>query len=114
MRDYQESVTTGQTDAWTDAGQSDAYVLLCFAGDTIVLFPSKLFLNPLSLVGLDCFEDLQCFIIIFQSYRDLKVGEYPISEMEVARPWLEFAYSASQELNHYTTATPSNHLEFQL
>ena len=30
MRDYQESVTTGQT----DAGQSDPYVLLCFAGDT--------------------------------------------------------------------------------
>ena len=30
MRDCQESVTTGQT----DAGQSDPYVLLCFAGDT--------------------------------------------------------------------------------
>ena len=32
MRDYmyQESVTTGQT----DAGQSDPYVPLCFAGDT--------------------------------------------------------------------------------
>ena len=28
--DYQESVTTGQT----DAGQSDPYVPLCFAGDT--------------------------------------------------------------------------------
>ena len=42
MRDYQESVTTGQTDTWTDrhtdgqtdAGQSDPYVPLCFAGDT--------------------------------------------------------------------------------
>ena len=33
MRDYQ-SVTTGQTDAQTDAGQSDPYVPLCFAGDT--------------------------------------------------------------------------------
>ena len=32
MRDYQESVTTGQTQ--TDAGQSDTYVPLCFAGDT--------------------------------------------------------------------------------
>ena len=30
MRDYQESVTTRQTD-----GQSDPYVPLCFAGDTI-------------------------------------------------------------------------------
>ena len=30
MRDYQESVTTRQT----DAGQSDPYVSLCFAGDT--------------------------------------------------------------------------------
>ena len=30
MRDYQESVTTGQT----DTGQSDPYVPLCFAGDT--------------------------------------------------------------------------------
>ena len=42
MRDYQESVTTGQIHRWTDtqtdrrqdAGQSDPYVLLCFAGDT--------------------------------------------------------------------------------
>ena len=37
-RDYQESVTIGQTDARThtktDAGQSDPYVPLCFAGDT--------------------------------------------------------------------------------
>ena len=30
MCDYQESVTTGQR----DAGQSDPYVPLCFAGDT--------------------------------------------------------------------------------
>ena len=30
MREYQESVTTGQT----DAGQSDPYVPLCLAGDT--------------------------------------------------------------------------------
>ena len=30
MCDYQEGVTTGQT----DAGQSDPYVPLCFAGDT--------------------------------------------------------------------------------
>ena len=39
MRDYQESVTTGQTDTrthrQTDAGQSDHYVPLCLAGDTI-------------------------------------------------------------------------------
>ena len=38
MRDYQESVTTGQTDrqidGQTDAGQSDPFVPLCFAGDT--------------------------------------------------------------------------------
>ena len=36
--DYQESVTTRQTDIWmdgqTDAGQSDPYELLRFAGDT--------------------------------------------------------------------------------
>ena len=30
MHDYQDSVSTGQT----DAGQSDPYVPLCFAGDT--------------------------------------------------------------------------------
>ena len=35
MSDYQESVSTGQTDRQTDAGQSDPYVLLCFAGVTI-------------------------------------------------------------------------------
>ena len=34
MPDYQESVTTGQTNGQTDAGQSDPYVPLCFAGDT--------------------------------------------------------------------------------
>ena len=42
MRDYQESVTTrqtdrrtdGQTDGQTDAGQSDPYVPLCFTGNT--------------------------------------------------------------------------------
>ena len=34
MRDYQESVTTGQTDGQTDARQSDPYVPLCFAGNT--------------------------------------------------------------------------------
>ena len=37
-RDYQESVSIGQTEArthtQTDAGQSDSYVPLCFAGDT--------------------------------------------------------------------------------
>ena len=33
-REYQERVTTGQTDGQTDAGQSDPYVLPCFAGDT--------------------------------------------------------------------------------
>ena len=34
MRDYQGSVTTGQTDGQTDAGQSDPYVPICFAGNT--------------------------------------------------------------------------------
>ena len=38
MRDYQENVTTGQTDTQTDgqtdAGQSDPYLPLCFTGDT--------------------------------------------------------------------------------
>ena len=38
MRDYQESVTTGQTDTrtdgQTDARQSDPYVLLCFSVNT--------------------------------------------------------------------------------
>ena len=33
MRDYQESVN--RTDGQTDARQSDPYVPLCFAGDTI-------------------------------------------------------------------------------
>ena len=41
MHDYQESVTTGQTLRWTDrrtdAGQSDSYVPLCFAGDTKII-----------------------------------------------------------------------------
>ena len=48
MRDYQESVTTGQTDGrtyrQTDAGQSDPYVPLCLTGDTINCENSALFL----------------------------------------------------------------------
>ena len=34
IRDYQESVTSRQTDTRTDARQSDPYMPLCFAGDT--------------------------------------------------------------------------------
>ena len=34
MRDYQESVTTGQTDRQTDVRKSYPYVPLCFTGDT--------------------------------------------------------------------------------
>ena len=50
MRDYQESVTTVQTqrrtDRQTDAGQSDPYVPVCFAGDTKNSRPpNKKFLN---------------------------------------------------------------------
>ena len=45
MRDYQESVNTGQThrktDGQKDAGQSDSYVSLCFTGDTKKLVPPK-------------------------------------------------------------------------
>ena len=41
MCGYQESVTTGQTDASTDgqsdAGQSYSYVPLCFTGDTKIV-----------------------------------------------------------------------------
>ena len=37
LRDYQESVTTGQTDRQTDAWQRDIYVLLYLAGDTKTL-----------------------------------------------------------------------------
>ena len=40
MCDYQECVTTGQTHRQTDAGQSDPYVPLCFAGDT------KMYVKP--------------------------------------------------------------------
>ena len=41
MHDYQENVTTGQTDrgkdGQTDARQSDPYVPLCFTGDTKIV-----------------------------------------------------------------------------
>ena len=42
MRDYQVSVTTGQTDGQTDARQSDPYVPLCFAGDIKTNNPVKI------------------------------------------------------------------------
>ena len=38
MRDYQDSVTTGQMHGQTDTGQSDPYVPLCFPGDTKKLY----------------------------------------------------------------------------
>ena len=44
MRDYQESVTIWtdrRTHTQTDAGQSDPYVPLCFAGDTKMMFMAK-------------------------------------------------------------------------
>ena len=37
MSDYQESVTTCQTDGQTDTRQSDLYVPLCFAGATKIV-----------------------------------------------------------------------------
>ena len=40
MCDYQESVTTGQTHGQIDTRQSDPYVPLCFAGDTIKICQS--------------------------------------------------------------------------
>ena len=43
-RDYQESVTIGQTHGQTDSGQSDPYLPICFTADTknaTVLEPSK-------------------------------------------------------------------------
>ena len=55
MPDYHESVTIRQTDTLTDrqtdgqtdTRQSDPYVPLCFAGDTIKHLPSnELFLEP--------------------------------------------------------------------
>ena len=41
MRDYQEGVTTGQTDGQIDSGQSDPYVPLCFAGNIKMFFEIK-------------------------------------------------------------------------
>ena len=60
LRDYQESVTTGQTDTHAngqkDAGQSDPYVPLCFTGDTKNQFNlldllSRVDLNSRSVLG---------------------------------------------------------------
>ena len=55
MRDYQESVTIGQTDTHThtqtNAGQSDPYVPLCFAGDRRH--------KKYSILSLKCYECLQ-------------------------------------------------------
>ena len=45
MCDHQESVTTGQTDGQTDAGQSDPYVPLCFASDTIKQYDMQSYIS---------------------------------------------------------------------
>ena len=60
MHDYEESVTTRQTDrqtkGQTDTGQSDPYVPLCFAGDAKVHIPgmriSKLYIFWLKTLAL--------------------------------------------------------------
>ena len=50
MHDYQESVTTGQTcrrtDGWTDTGQSDPCLPLCFAGNTKMKCSSRVHWPP--------------------------------------------------------------------
>ena len=67
MRDYQESVTTGQTHRQTDAGQIDTYVPLCFAGDTKII--------TLEIIGKDiiltslCCQEFICKVICLPSRR---------------------------------------------
>ena len=58
MRDYQESVTTGQTHTQTDARQSDLYVPLCFAGDTIKRNCIPVFFFRWTMSMSDSFSDL--------------------------------------------------------
>ena len=60
MCDYQESVTTWQTHRHTDGrtvghtGQSDPYVLLCFAGDTEIAMDDLLSQQPSIIGGYTC------------------------------------------------------------
>ena len=68
MRDYQESVTTGQTDTHkhtdrqTDTGQSDPYVPLCFAGDTKTRCPRILFRGPKLEIKLYCIHGILIYL----------------------------------------------------
>ena len=82
MGDYQESVTTDrQTDRQTDAGQSDPYVPLCFAGDT------KMIRN----FGLFC-----SFVI----GRDMLFLSVPQSELTAnAKMWSIQVAATSQKVN---------------
>ena len=66
MHDYQESVTTGQTDTCTegqiDAGQSDRYVPLCFASDTktrVVYFVSLYHVHVYMYITI-----VHCFVVL--------------------------------------------------
>ena len=74
MRDYQESVTTGQThrhrrtDGQTDTGQSDPYVLLCFASDTKKCTSILKYRSEFTIAGTN-FEILQCFNVFVQSQK---------------------------------------------
>ena len=52
MRDYQESVTTGQT----DTGQSDPYVPLSFAGDTKMAILDYVPTKCISVSNTSCFQ----------------------------------------------------------
>ena len=55
MRDYQEGVTNGQT----DAGHGDPHVPLCFAGDTII-FPFMHILHRMNVTINFIFMDSNC------------------------------------------------------
>ena len=79
MRDYQESVTTGQT----DAGQSDPDVPLCFAGHTETNLSEYLLhitvhvhvCYTLELVGWLVVLRIYVVSAVFQPYRDLEAGD---------------------------------------
>ena len=50
-------------------------------------------------------------LAVFQPYRDLEAGDNQSLKIQVARPGIEprTSCSASQELNHSTTAAPTAH-----
>ena len=107
LRDYQESMTSWQTDRQADTGQSDPYVPLCFAGDTIkvmvkVIDNGIIWKGIISWVCMPSMKSLSLTIQKNNMPRSLDFGHKNIHILEIVKViWNNFWASSNQEAYVY-------------